>query len=90
MSNSTRRKGFSFLSFLLGILIGIILIVGAIGGAVAFVMLNDLDTVFNIVGIDNSKDENGNNKLVNTDVDKGGVKTVWELFTAIGGFAGDF
>ena len=38
MDNRVRyqKKGFSFLSFLLGILFGIILLIGAVGGAVAF------------------------------------------------------
>lgn len=90
MSSESRRRGFSFLSFFLGILLGIILILGAVGGVAAYVLLMDADTVFETVGLDNSKDENGKNKLVNTDVDNGGVKNMWELITKVTELAGDF
>lgn len=83
-----RRGGFSFFSFLLGILFGIILLLGALGGVVAFVLYTDLDTVFETANIDN-KDEDGNYIFINTNPDDGGVKTVLDLFTVLSGFAGD-
>ena len=66
-NNQPRRKGFSFLSFFLGILLGIILIVGAVGGAVYFALSSSVDTVLSIFGVDNSKDEEGKNQVINTD-----------------------
>lgn len=83
-----RRGGFSFFSFLLGILFGIILLLGALGGVVAFVLYTDLDTVFETANIDN-KDEDGNYIIINTNPDDGGVKTVLDLFTVVSGFAND-
>lgn len=91
MDNRVRyqKKGFSFLSFLLGILFGIILLIGAVGGAVAFLLYSDLDTIFNTVNMPN-KDEDGNYIYINTDPDSGGAKTVLDLVGVIQSYASDF
>lgn len=73
-----KKKGFSFLSFFIGILIGIIILAGALFGAGYFAMTADLDRVMSTVGL-NNKDEEGNHKYVNTDTDNGGVKNALEL-----------
>lgn len=89
MNNQPRGKGFSFLSFFLGFLIGIIFLVGAVAG-VAFYALNaKIDDVFGLVGVDNGKDENGDNKLINTDTENGGVETLLQLFTKVAALSGD-
>lgn len=77
--NTTRRKGFSFLSFFLGFIIGMIFLVGAIVGVGWFALNSDLDNVLSVFGVDNGKDEEGNNKVINTDEDNGGVKNALEL-----------
>lgn len=89
MNNQPRRKGFSFLSFFLGFLIGIIFLVGAVAGVVYFALSAKLDDVFNMVGVDNSKDENGNNKVINTDPENGGVETLLQLVSKVAEIAGD-
>ncbi len=38
MANTTRRKGFSILSFLLGIILGMILLVGIVAGGGGYVV----------------------------------------------------
>lgn len=73
-----KKKGFSFLSFFLGILIGIIILAGALFGAGYFAATADLNKVMEIAGLDN-KDENGNDKYINTDADDGGVRNMLEL-----------
>lgn len=83
-----RKKGFSFLSFFLGVLIGIILVIGAVGGAVALVLYADLDTVFNTVKLEN-KDKDGNYIYINTDTEAGGVKNGMELIMEVYSYATD-
>lgn len=77
-----KKKGFSFLSFFLGILIGIIILAGALFGVGYFAVTADLDKVMSAVGLPN-RDENGNNKYVNTDADNGGVKNALQLLQRI-------
>lgn len=91
MSNRVRyqKKGFSFASFLLGILFGIILLLGAVGGVIAFVLFTDIDTVFDTVGMQN-KDDEGNYIYINTDPDNGGAKTLLDLVGVVGSYASDF
>lgn len=89
MSNQPRRKGFSFLSFFLGILIGIILIVGAVAGVVLYALNAKIDNVLGIVGIDNGKDENGKNQIINTDAESGGAETFMQLIGKVTKLAGD-
>ena len=43
-----------------------------------------------MVGVDNSKDENGNQPIINTDAENGGASTFLELFAKVGAFASDF
>lgn len=88
-NNQPRRKGFSFLSFFLGILLGIILIVGAVGGAVYFALSSSVDTVLSVFGVDNGKDEEGKNQVINTDKENGGVETLLELIQKVGAMASD-
>lgn len=85
-----RKKGFSFLSFFLGFLFAILVIAGSIAGAVIFALNTDLDALLSTFGVDNSKDEEGNNKVVNTDPENGGVTNVMELLTAVSAFATDY
>lgn len=85
-----RKKGFSFLSFFLGFLFAIIVIVGAVAGVVIFALSTDIDTLLSTFGVDNSKDEDGNNKVVNTDPENGGVTSVMELITAVSALATDY
>ncbi|MDE6505364.1 MAG: hypothetical protein K2L42_05790 [Clostridia bacterium] len=83
------RRGFSFLSFFLGILIGAILIIGAIGGAVYFALSANVDTVLSVIGLDNGKNEEGKNQYINTDKENGGVETLLELIQKVGAMAAD-
>ena len=78
----SNKKGFSILSFILGILLGIILVVGGIVGGVFVVLNTNVDTVLGWFGQDNSKDENGRNKIINTD-EATGVKNLMELIDRI-------
>lgn len=86
----TRKKGFSFLALFLGILLGIILTIGAIAGAGYFALTYNLDEVLKLAGVDNSKDEEGRNKIVNTDTDAGGVQNLLDLIGKIYAMAADY
>lgn len=83
-----RRKGFSFLSFFLGILLGMLLIIGAIVGVVLYALNGKIDDVMNTVGVPN-KDEEGNYIYINTDKDNGGAETILQLISKVGELAGD-
>lgn len=85
-----KKKGFSLLSFFLGILIGIIIILGGLFGVGYFALTYDLDRVLGMVGLDNGKDEEGRNKYVNTDSESGGVKNALELLKKIYSMSQDF
>ncbi len=85
-----RKKGFSFLSFFLGFLFGIIFLVGSIAGVAYFALSADIDNVLGIIGVDNSKDENGEQPIINTDPENGGVGNLLELFTKFGTMFSDF
>lgn len=71
--------GGKILAFFLGVLFGIILLIGGVVGAGYFVASTDLDKVLGWFNLDNSPDENGDNKYINTDVDNGGVNNIIEL-----------
>lgn len=83
-----KKKGFSFLSFFLGILLGIIIIAGAVFGVGYYAATADLDKVMGAVGLDN-EGEDGKNKYVNTDTANGGVKNLLELIKRVTEMAGD-
>lgn len=83
-------KGVSILAFFLGVLFGIILLLGAIAGGVYYVLNADVDSVLGWFGVDNSADENGDNKYINTNADKDGVASVLELITRITEMAGNY
>lgn len=77
------KRGFSFLSFLFGILMGIVLVFGAVAGVAFFALQLNIDKVLDAADLDNSVDEEtGRNKIINTD-EESGVQTLWELFTRI-------
>lgn len=78
-----KKRGFSFLSLLLGFLLGIIFIVGALVGGAYFGLTSDLDKVLSIFGLDNSKDESGKNRYVNTDEAAGGARSALDLIKRI-------
>ncbi len=61
------------ISFILGFLFAIIVECGAVFGVYWFVMNKDIDTVLSAIGIEN-KDENGNDKYINTDPNNGGAR----------------
>ena len=82
-SNTVRKRGFSFLSLLLGFLLGIIFVLGAVVGGTYLALNSDLDKVLSFLGMDNSKDENGKHRYVNTTEAEGGVRSVLDLFKKI-------
>lgn len=88
MKNETvrRKKGFSFLSFILGILLGIVLVIGSVIGTIVFVLTADLDSVFNVANIEN-KNEDGEYVFINTDSANGGAKNTLELVNKLAGMA---
>ncbi len=91
--NNVQRKGGKakgIISFFVGLLLGIIIIVGAIVGGTYYVLNADIDSVLGMAGLDNSKDENGRNKLINTDLEAGGVKNLLELIGRLSVMATDF
>lgn len=74
-----KKRGGSLLAFILGILMGIILVIGSVVGVGYYVLNTDLDTLFDKIGVDNGPDENGDNTIINTDPDKGGAETILDL-----------
>lgn len=88
MANTTRRKGFSILSFLLGIILGMILLVGIVAGVGYYALTTDVDSALKLAGLEN-KDENGNYIYVNTDLESGGAKSLLDLFDKVMQFTGD-
>lgn len=87
---TVRRKRFSFLSFFLGIFIGIILVLGIIFGTVMFALTSKLDNVMKLAGVDNSVQEDGRNKYINTDKDSGGAENVLQLISKISSLASNW
>jgi hypothetical protein len=78
MAETSRRRGIHpIVSFILGILFGIILLVGTIVAAVWIALNYDLDK------IDANKDSSGNYIYVNADPDDGGVKNAMELVSQL-------
>lgn len=77
-----RKKGFSILSFILGILIGIIILAGAVFGVGYFAATSDLNSVLGMFGVQN-KDENGNETIVNTNPDTGGARNAIDLISRL-------
>ena len=83
-NNNTRRRGFSpLLAFFLGLLFGIIILIGAVAGAVIFALNYKLDNIAQ------NKDEEGNYIYVNADPESGGVSNVLELVKKVTELAGD-
>lgn len=78
----------SMLSFFLGILFTLIVLVGTVLGAGMTMLNTDLNKVFDMAGIDNVDDE-GNYVYINTDKNNGGVGTVLDLTKAFTGLMGD-
>ena len=85
-----KGKGTSVLAFFLGLLLGIIFMLGAIGGGIFLLLNADLNKVLGIVGLDNSVDENGEHRYVNTDPEDGGVTNLLELIAKISVMSGDY
>lgn len=81
-------KGMALLTFFIGIIFGIIVVLGALGGGAYFLLSGNLDSVLGAFGLNNS-DENGD-KYINTDPDDGGVSNLLELISRIAGMAGDY
>ncbi|MCD8285615.1 MAG: hypothetical protein LUD50_00080 [Clostridia bacterium] len=78
-----KKKGFSVVSLIIGLLIGIIIAVAAVGGVIAYLVFGDIDSIFSILGVDNG--EEGNYTYVNTDE----VSSVYDLiswFTGLDSF----
>ena len=88
MSRGGSKVVTGIISFILGFLFAIIVELGAIAGAVWFVMNKDLDTVMSTLGL-NNRDEDGNSKYINTDPDKGGVTNIKELISGVKGLVYD-
>lgn len=83
-NNNTRRRGFSpLLAFFLGLLFGIIILIGAVAGAVIFALNYKLDNIAQ------NKDGDGNYIYVNADPESGGVSNVLELVKKVTELAGD-
>lgn len=91
--NQVQKKGGGFktvIFFIVGIILGIAIVVGAVAGGALYVLNSDLDGVLSMFGVDNSKDEEtGKNKVVNTDPDNGGVTSVLDLISKITAMAQD-
>ena len=82
MAKKTQRKGFSFLSFMIGILVGIVLIVGTVVGVGWYALNTDVDKALELVQM-NNKDEEGNSIYINTDVESGGAKSIMDLVSKV-------
>lgn len=82
MANYTRKKGFSFLSFLLGILFGMIILVAGVAGVLYYALKTDVDKALSMVGLEN-KDEDGNSIYINTDVETGGAASLLDLVSKV-------
>lgn len=83
MANNT-KKGFSpVLAFILGFLLALIILVGAVAGVVIFALNYKLDKLsFN-------KDEQGNYLYINADPENGGVATALDLIKKVSGLVKD-
>ena len=82
MSKKGSKLLTGIIAFFLGFLFAILVEVGAVFGIYWYVTSTDLDSVMNTLGIPN-KDENGNNKYINTDPENGGVTNIKELVAAL-------
>lgn len=87
MANNTRRKGFSILSFLLGIIFGMIILVASVAGVAFYVLKTDVDSALKLAGLEN-KDEEGNSIYINTDIESGGVANLLDLVSKVQVMAG--
>lgn len=68
-------------AFLLGFLFAIIVEAGVIFGVGYYALNTDIDTLFGLVGIPNSDDEN--RQYINTDTEAGGVANALELYYSL-------
>ncbi|MDE7086870.1 MAG: hypothetical protein K2O67_01625, partial [Clostridia bacterium] len=84
MSKKGSKLLTGIIAFFLGFLFAILVEVGAVFGIYWYVTSTDLDSVMNTLGIPN-KDENGNNKYINTNPENGGVTNIKELVAALQG-----
>ncbi len=76
----TRKKGFSFVSMLIGILIGIVVLAAAVGGVVAYFLFADIDTVLGWAGLENEEeDEEGNTNYVYVNGDE--ISNLWDIIS---------
>ena len=57
MANTTRRKGFSILSFLLGIILGMILLVGIVAGGGYYALTTHGDSAVKLSGFGKKKEK---------------------------------
>lgn len=72
----------AIIAFLLGFIFAILVEVGAIFGVYTFVTTRDINTIMSAIGL-NNKDEDGNDKYINTDPDNGGVTNLKELIAGL-------
>ncbi len=81
------KKGGGFktvIFFIVGIILGIAITVGAIVGGTYYVLNTDVDRVLGMFGVDNSVDEQtGKNKYVNTNPEAGGVSSLLDLVSKV-------
>ncbi len=75
-----KKGGFSVVSLIIGILIGIIIMLGCLGGAIAYLVFGDIDSILSMFGVVN-QDEDGNYIYVNTDTENGGISSVMDLIS---------
>ncbi len=87
-NTTTRRKGFSLLSLLLGIILGIIICVGLLGGGIYMLVTGDLESILD-VGLGffgkSNKDDDGNYVYINTDEESGGFASLASVVSWIAG-----
>lgn len=76
--------------FIVGLILGIAIVVGAIAGGTYYVLNSDLDGLLSMFGVDNSVDpETNQNKYVNTDPDTGGAENLLDLIGKLTAIASD-
>lgn len=84
MSKGGSKLFVSIIAFLLGFIFAILAEVGAIFGVYFYVTSQDIDSILAAVGLPN-RDENGNNRYINTDPENGGAKTLKDLIASLQG-----
>ncbi len=87
-----KKKGTlkAVICFIVGLILGIAIVVGAIAGGTYYVLNSDLDGLLSMFGVDNSVDpETNQNKYVNTDPDTGGAENLLDLIDKLTAIASD-